>query len=179
MLSVGHYAQHVPLPALVGTPTVELDPRLYIAPPLRKQCVGWNPEWGKVRVSSVVWCPPCGLRCRGAGADACVWGGGGVLSRSDVRAAPHCLTFPPSLPHVLASGCGRSTDCRAIRFRPLPALLLEPTWPWRSGSEGRQRRGDQAAAPPPPCVAATATPTDPQFPSIQQPYLTFCNAIHH
>ena len=92
-MSVGHYARHVPLPALVGTPTVELDPRLYIAPPLRKQCVGWYPEWGKVRVSSVVWRPPCGLRCRGAGAEmrVCVCGGGVDRKR--------CAGGPP-LPHL-------------------------------------------------------------------------------
>ena len=53
LIKLGRHVHRVSLPACVGAPTVELDPRLYIAPPLRKQCVGWNPEWGKVRVQRV------------------------------------------------------------------------------------------------------------------------------
>ena len=47
LIRLGRHVHRVSLPACVGAPTVELDPRLYIAPPLRKQCVGWYPEWGK------------------------------------------------------------------------------------------------------------------------------------
>ncbi|KAL4419727.1 hypothetical protein ABPG75_006825 [Micractinium tetrahymenae] len=47
-LSVGHYARVLPLHSTLGTPRVRIDPATFLPPPLRKQAVGWYPEWGKV-----------------------------------------------------------------------------------------------------------------------------------
>lgn len=47
-LSVGHYARVLPLHTTLGAPRVSIDPATYLPPPLRKQAVGWYPEWGKV-----------------------------------------------------------------------------------------------------------------------------------
>ncbi|KAL4437833.1 hypothetical protein ABPG77_005745 [Micractinium sp. CCAP 211/92] len=47
-LSVGHYAKVLPLHSTLGAPRVSVDPATFLPPPLRKQAVGWYPEWGKV-----------------------------------------------------------------------------------------------------------------------------------
>lgn len=47
-LSVGHYARVLPLHSTLGAPRVSIDPATFLPPPLRKQAVGWYPEWGKV-----------------------------------------------------------------------------------------------------------------------------------
>lgn len=46
-LSVGHYARTLPLAATLGMPRVSVDPATFLPPPLRKQAVGWYPEFGK------------------------------------------------------------------------------------------------------------------------------------
>ena len=48
VLSVGHFARHLPLQAALHAPRAAVDPAAYVPPPLRRRAVGWEPEWGKV-----------------------------------------------------------------------------------------------------------------------------------
>ena len=47
-LAIGHYARLLPLQATLSAPRATPDPAAFLPPPLRKQAVGWYPEWGKV-----------------------------------------------------------------------------------------------------------------------------------
>lgn len=42
------YVRHPPLHLARHTPMAEIDPAVYLPPPLRHGAVGWYPEWGKV-----------------------------------------------------------------------------------------------------------------------------------
>lgn len=90
-LSVGHYARVLPLHSTLGAPRVSIDPATYLPPPLRKQAVGWYPEWGKVSGggSEAVllvwrWCVPAVGKRKGAA---------GGIGQQEAR-VPWCCTPP-------------------------------------------------------------------------------------
>ena len=37
----------MPLELAMAAPPAQVDPRVYIQPPLNRKSVGWNPEWTK------------------------------------------------------------------------------------------------------------------------------------
>lgn len=61
LLRHSHYSKLVPLQGTLATPTADVDPATFLPPPLRKQAVGWYPEWNKVGCR-MQWVGQCGGR---------------------------------------------------------------------------------------------------------------------